>query len=128
MRADWLRVAATFGAAECGSSPCANGGTCTDFINNFVCTCAVGYSGINCQTNINGSSVADFVIFARLLTECCSACAECASSPCRNGATCIDQVNAFYCNCVLGYSGVQCHTDIDECASAPCANGGTCTD
>ena len=34
---------------ECNSNPCQNGGTCTDFINNYSCQCAAGYSGVNCE-------------------------------------------------------------------------------
>ena len=48
---------------------------------------------------------------------------ECASSPCMNGATCID-LNAewtspssgftvgYACQCMAGYTGEQCHTSI----------------
>lgn len=35
---------------------------------------------------------------------------DCASSPCRNGATCTDAVNAFICTCAAGYTGSQCET------------------
>lgn len=30
---------------ECSSAPCANGGTCIDFVNSFTCQCAIGFSG-----------------------------------------------------------------------------------
>ena len=33
---------------------------------------------------------------------------ECASSPCQNGGTCVDVVNAYTCNCVPGYTGENC--------------------
>lgn len=33
---------------ECESSPCING-TCLDAINNFVCLCDSGYTGIHCD-------------------------------------------------------------------------------
>ena len=41
--------AAIFNA--CSSSPCLNGGTCQVQNNgaNYVCQCAAGYSGNNCQ-------------------------------------------------------------------------------
>ena len=33
---------------------------------------------------------------------------ECASSPCQNGGTCIDSLNAYTCNCIPGYEGDNC--------------------
>ena len=33
---------------------------------------------------------------------------ECSSSPCQNGATCVDGVNHYNCTCSLGYNGVHC--------------------
>ena len=53
---------------------------------------------------------------------------ECASSPCQNGGTCVDDSNSYTCNCVVGYAGKNCETDIDECTSNPCLHNGTCTD
>lgn len=41
--------------------------------------------GPNCQTNIN----------------------ECASNPCLNQGTCIDDVAGYKCNCVLPYTGTS---------------------
>ncbi|KAK2184233.1 hypothetical protein NP493_275g00009 [Ridgeia piscesae] len=35
---------------ECVSSPCQNGGSCSDEVNKFSCTCASGYEGATCQT------------------------------------------------------------------------------
>ena len=34
---------------ECASAPCQNGGTCTDQVNGYLCQCASGYSGLQCQ-------------------------------------------------------------------------------
>ena len=34
---------------ECESDPCLNGGTCTDVINGYQCTCQPGYTGNNCN-------------------------------------------------------------------------------
>ena len=58
---------------DCTSVPCKNGGSCTDQVNSFECTCLAGYTGKRCEIDIN----------------------ECASSPCRNNATCVDQVRCF---------------------------------
>ena len=35
---------------------------------------------------------------------------ECASSPCQNGGTCVDDINSYSCNCDVGYEGTNCET------------------
>ncbi|XP_060582136.1 uncharacterized protein LOC132738608 isoform X2 [Ruditapes philippinarum] len=91
---------------ECLSTPCQNGGTCLDKLNEYQCNCMPGYTGADCETDID----------------------ECASNPCVNGATCLDKVNAYFCNCIPGFSGTNCETDVNECTSNPCKNGATCVD
>ena len=53
---------------DCHDSPCKNGGTCHDSINDFVCACKPGFTGKDCSIEIN----------------------ECRSSPCMNNGFCID--------------------------------------
>lgn len=53
---------------------------------------------------------------------------ECLSHPCKNNATCLDEINDYQCICSPGYSGKDCGTDIDECLSNPCSEGSTCID
>ena len=77
-------VAAT--ATPCASSPCKNGALCSDGVNSHTCACVAGFSGTNCEINID----------------------DCASSPCKNGALCSDGVNSHTCACVAGYSGDNC--------------------
>lgn len=38
---------------------------------------------------------------------------DCASSPCKNGGTCIDGINSFQCFCPDGWEGSLC--DVGEC-------------
>ena len=33
---------------------------------------------------------------------------DCKSSPCLNGATCMDGINSYTCKCVDGYRGKNC--------------------
>ena len=78
----------------CNPGPCQNGGICyfqywtTPPDLNEYCSCAVGFMGVHCQTNIN----------------------ECASNPCQNGGVCVDGVNSYTCNCPPGFGGVNCQT------------------
>ena len=37
---------------------------------------------------------------------------ECLPNPCKNGATCIDQVGDFQCQCLSGYTGETCQSGI----------------
>ncbi|XP_052713224.1 von Willebrand factor A domain-containing protein 2-like [Crassostrea angulata] len=95
-------------ADPCASFPCGHGGTCTKISDTtFSCFCLSGYDpATNCATEIN----------------------ECDSNPCQNGATCVDELNRYSCNCIPGYMGTHCEIDIDECQSSPCQNGGSCND
>ena len=48
--------------------------------------------------------VASLLIFHRLDVD------ECASFPCTNGGTCIDEIDHFSCQCIAGYTGDLCET------------------
>ena len=81
-------------------------GVCQDGVNEYSCACVAGYTGSNCETDID----------------------ECASNPCQHGGTCASGLDFFNCTCVAGYTGLKCEMNIDDCESTPCNNGGTCID
>ena len=79
--------------------------TCIDGINNYTCSCLPGYTGYQCEVNID----------------------DCASAPCLHGGQCSDGVDEYSCNCTnTGFTGSNCEIDIDECAVSPCVNNATC--
>ena len=45
---------------------------------------------------------------------------ECAPKPCKNGATCVNEINNFTCKCAPGFTGRECEIDIDECQVKLC--------
>ena len=51
---------------ECDSSPCQNGGSCTDIVNGHTCNCVDGYDGPNCE---NGKNVAFLYLFTHVKTN-----------------------------------------------------------
>jgi hypothetical protein len=91
---------------HCAPNPCQNAGTCTNSAAAYTCACTPGFTGTNCEININ----------------------DCAGNPCLNGGACTDGLNSYTCACPAGFTGANCQTNIDECAPLPCQNGGICTD
>lgn len=93
---------------SCADNPCQNGATCANgtAANTYTCTCKAGYTGTNCEANID----------------------DCSPNPCKNGGTCTDGVNSHTCTCAAGYTGANCETNANDCSPNPCKNGGTCTD
>uniref|UniRef100_A0A3Q0RH44 EGF-like domain-containing protein n=1 Tax=Amphilophus citrinellus TaxID=61819 RepID=A0A3Q0RH44_AMPCI len=57
----------------------------------------------------------------------CSLIDACATSPCANGARCVNWNNHYNCSCPPGFQGKTCRNDIDECRKpGVCLNGGIC--
>ena len=57
--------------------------SCHDLINDYECSCDVGWTGRNCTENID----------------------DCAGQPCVHSTQCIDGINDYTCVCLQGYSG-----------------------
>ncbi|XP_072047293.1 fibropellin-3-like [Amphiura filiformis] len=85
---------------DCLLEPCLNGGTCEDLAFDYMCTCPLGFTGRNCETNN-----------------------RCSPSPCQQGGTCTEDVNGYYCTCPPRWSGTHCERE--RCVGE-CHNGGTC--
>uniref|UniRef100_A0A8C5KFS9 Notch 3 n=1 Tax=Jaculus jaculus TaxID=51337 RepID=A0A8C5KFS9_JACJA len=109
---------------ECLSGPCRNQATCLDRIGQFTCICMAGtrwvcsgqgaalraclspsppsgFSGPTCQLDVD----------------------ECASTPCRNGAKCVDHPDSYECRCAEGFEGTLCQHNVDDCSPDPCHHG-----
>ncbi|XP_060608377.1 fibropellin-1-like [Ruditapes philippinarum] len=59
----------------CSNSPCLNGATCKNGTNTYNCLCQKGWTGINCDQDIN----------------------ECNGSPCNNDQVCVNTIGGFQC-------------------------------
>ncbi|KAL4608131.1 hypothetical protein GN956_G25171 [Arapaima gigas] len=120
----------------CLKKPCHNNAECeANPINgSYRCICPAGFIGELCDQDIDECSLGE---------ESCSHWANqvrlqlsplspkphpapaCDSSPCLNGAECLNDRNQYTCLCKSGFTGVHCEK-VDVCANSPCLNGGHC--
>ena len=107
-------------------SPCASiyafclpGGACVSnsSVTRHQCVCLAGYEPTPTNTG-------------------CVDIDECSSDPCDvsaavdNRRICINEVNAYRCQCINDFTGDSCETTIDDCAATddPCNGSGECVD
>uniref|UniRef100_A0A087X787 Neurocan core protein n=1 Tax=Poecilia formosa TaxID=48698 RepID=A0A087X787_POEFO len=88
-----LMLAPLVESNPCQTSPCLHGGSCLEEGDSYSCYCPQGYSGENCEIDID----------------------DCQSNPCQNGGTCIDEINSFVCLCLPSYGGATCEKDLEGC-------------
>ncbi|XP_072538089.1 protein crumbs homolog 2b isoform X2 [Salminus brasiliensis] len=140
------RAAAAAAAADrCVSSPCQNGGTCVDKVEDYECICPndpLIYVGRNCEllydacVHVNCSNCIAAPGTVNYTCQCAEGfggpdCTldinECESSPCTGVQShCVDEVNGYSCYCPSGYSGDDCQTHVRDCSNDPCFNNATC--
>ena len=68
---------------------CSGNGQCVDGIGNFTCNCSAGYTGTECEVNID----------------------DCVGVDCSGNGECLDGVNSFTCECSPGYTGAFCEIE-----------------
>ena len=84
--------------SPCSSSPCLYGGKCFNIIKKtkanaterYSCKCLEGFSGDTCEKVISMDT------------------SICASTPCRNGGTCVEYDGEFFCACTDNFRGLLC--------------------
>ena len=77
------------GFDNCLSSPCTHG-SCKDAINGFICSCDGGFTGVQCDVNID----------------------DCNAHVCMNNATCVDGVMGYTCACAGNETGQYCEIEM----------------
>ncbi|XP_039765026.1 protein eyes shut [Pararge aegeria] len=87
---------------SCLSSPCINGGTCSDNGESYKCACANGWMGDHCNQSV------------------------CDHNPCQSGGSCVRHPGSgFICQCPYGKHGIFCeyNVEITRPSLAPIATG-----
>lgn len=88
----------------CNQKNCQNGANCNEFDGEATCDCLPGFDGDFCEQKVQ----IDF----------------CESSPCVNGATCVNELDDFKCVCDVGAIGKRCH--LAACDFKPCPENAIC--
>ena len=75
----------------CASSPCENKADCQNNNSTYVCVCGPGWSGKNCESDVENNCISEAGVYA-----------------CLQGGDCVDAVHQFFCSCPAGKYGVDC--------------------
>lgn len=110
---------------ECASNPCAAGGTCVDQVDGFECVCPEQWVGATCQLGKGSRGPGRVCMAVRCACGgccvCCQGCGpiaplvsftdanECEGKPCLNAFSCKNLIGGYYCDCVPGWKGADCH-------------------
>uniref|UniRef100_A0A3P8V4B2 EGF-like domain-containing protein n=1 Tax=Cynoglossus semilaevis TaxID=244447 RepID=A0A3P8V4B2_CYNSE len=122
---------------ECDSSPCLHDGTCTDLVGRYECRCPTGFHGKNCDVDIDACALPNNTcpfktqcvdLPVNLEYTCRIPCPE-NLQPCAHGGRCVLKGSRSYtCICMPGWSGHNCHINVNDCVQHWCQNGATCLD
>lgn len=120
---------------ECASNPCAAGGTCVDQVDGFECICPQQWVGATCQLGEGPEGCACAWTVRSACGGCCWHCGavvlgvgemgpepqapsplvfsadanECEGKPCLNAFSCKNLIGGYYCDCIPGWKGANCH-------------------
>lgn len=109
---------------DCEEKPCGVLSICKDTLNGYNCFCAPGFIGkwklswsyslwVKVSFYTQEQCVNMLCAFHTFLGNSCEIeVNECLSQPCRNGGSCIDELNSFSCQCPVGITGIlyaSCH-------------------
>ena len=114
----------------CDQTLCSNGGSCYETNSSAFCECPACWTGELCTESIEECSTPSTCMPG--MDNCGSVTlptsSSCNVTKCMNGGTCIAVENiGEHCNCVAGYTGEMCETDLSLCPQDFCKNGGSCS-
>ncbi len=78
-----------FNHCESNAVTCSDQGMCTNDLDSYTCVCNAGYTGTDCETNID----------------------DCVNRNCSGNGVCVDGVNSFSCECVSDFTGEMCSVE-----------------
>ncbi|KAJ8390456.1 hypothetical protein AAFF_G00103910 [Aldrovandia affinis] len=109
----------------CTSHRCAWGATCLRGYATYSCLCPPDRTGPLCHEKYKQVSWYVENYLKPILPE-----AVCGGDhwnyTCYNGGNCTRLSSRWTCDCMEGFTGQWCETDVDECTPDPCLNGGYC--
>jgi hypothetical protein len=85
---------------NCAPNPCQNGGTCTSGPTDYTCACPAGWTGTNCEVDVDECAEGDP----------CHINTPGAGEFIPGGAACTNTPGSFICNCQIFAVGATCES------------------
>ena len=111
----------------CYTTPCKNGGTCTETDTGFECICPSQWNCIDCSCNgksrhspqqsriwidLVSCQLSDPYYDIYFPAAIKHSLDNCSPNPCHNGGSCFSTHDGFKCLCRQGYKGKACESNI----------------